>query len=173
MPVAIQVPSPQSGSFTAVVKDNNGDPTTVLDANQDFVITCEWDINTALALVLEGTFELAAYAEAIGQGLEQRIGFLSVPVVIGQQIYPLLTWSWQRAHCRTRLRPGLDDSGVYKLIIVLTHRNTAEALSVTSSPSRRGPFARIASRRLTARAAPNPTRRWCGPPRLRWFRLVR
>ena len=41
-----------------------------------------------LALVLEGTFELAAYAEAIGQGLEQRIGFLSVPVVIGQQIYP-------------------------------------------------------------------------------------
>jgi hypothetical protein len=37
---------------------------------------------------LEGKFELAAYAEAIGQGAEQRIGFLAVPItVIGQQNY--------------------------------------------------------------------------------------
>jgi hypothetical protein len=142
MPVAIQVPSPQSGSFTAVVKDNNGDPTTVLDANQDFVITCEWDINTALALVLEGTFELAAYAEAIGQGLEQRIGFLSVPVVIGQQIYPPVDMVVAAGTLPDQTALGLDDSGVYKLITVLTHRNTAGTVSDVVAVEE-GPFARI------------------------------
>lgn len=127
--VAIQVPSPQSGSFTAAIVDNNGNPSTVLDANQDFKITCNWDLNTSLSLMLEGTFELSTYAEAIGAGVEKRIGFLSVPIVLGQKVYGPADVVVAAGTLPDQTALAVDESGTYKLITVLTHRNNAGVVS--------------------------------------------
>jgi hypothetical protein len=140
--VDIQVPNPQSGTFTAVVIDNNGNPSTVLDANQDFKITCNWDLNVSLSQMLEGTFELSTYAEAIGAGVEARIGFLSVPIVLGQQIYGPEDVVVTAGTLPDQTALLADESGTYKLITVLTHRNTGGTVSDVVAVEE-GPFARI------------------------------
>jgi hypothetical protein len=35
------------GAFSAAVKDNNGDPATVLEAGLDFTVETEWEIDDA------------------------------------------------------------------------------------------------------------------------------
>ena len=140
--VDIQVPNPQSGTFTAVVNDNNGNPSTVLDANQDFKITCNWDLNVSLSQMLEGAFELSTYAEAIGAGVEARIGFLSVPIVLGQQIYGPEDVVVTAGTLPDQTALLADESGTYKLITVLTHRNTAGTVSDVVAVEE-GPFARV------------------------------
>jgi hypothetical protein len=140
--VDIQVPNPQSGTFTAVVNDNNGVPSTVLDANQDFKITCNWDLNVSLSQMLEGTFELSTYAEAIGAGVEARIGFLPVPIVLGQQIYGPVDVVVAANTLPDQTALLADESGTYKLITVLTHRNSAGTVSDVVAVEE-GPFARI------------------------------
>ena len=75
------------GTFDAVLIDNNGDPSTVLDAGLDFTINANWTISSLAALLLGGQFEVAAYAEAIGAGPEQQIGNLVVVPLDGSTNY--------------------------------------------------------------------------------------
>jgi hypothetical protein len=137
-----QVPSPQSGTFTAVVNDNNGNPANVLDADQDFTVTCNWTLNTNLAGILQGTFELSTYVEAVGQGEEKRIGFVSVPIVIGQETYGPTDIPVPAGTLPNQASLQPDESGTYKMITVLTHRNGAAQLSDVVAIED-GPFARI------------------------------
>src|SRR6266702_4321060 len=62
------------GTFTAAVIDNNGAPSSVLEANQPFTIQCSWNISALAALLLGGQWQLAAYVESIGAGPEQEVG---------------------------------------------------------------------------------------------------
>jgi hypothetical protein len=129
MPVAIQVPNPQSGTFTATVVDNNGNPSTVLDANQEFKINCEWELDTPLSQMLEGTFEISTYAEAIGAGVEKRIGFLSVPIVLNQKNYGPVDVVVAADTLPDQTTLLADESGTYKLVTLLTHRNSGGTVS--------------------------------------------
>jgi hypothetical protein len=118
----IQFPNVQlnPGTFTASVVDNNGAPSTVLDAGQPFTIQCSWQISALAALLMGGQFQVAAYAESIGQGPEQQLGptvtrplnggtNFSADIVVPANTLP------------NNLPPG--QSGAYKLITLLTHRN--------------------------------------------------
>src|SRR5262245_25591759 len=69
----IQFPN-GSGTLDATVKDNNGAPSSVLEANQNFTIDAEWSIDQYSAATLSGQWELAAYVESIGAGPEQQVG---------------------------------------------------------------------------------------------------
>jgi hypothetical protein len=135
-----------SGTFNANVIDNNGDPNTVLDAAQNFTIRCDWQLSSILASFLSGNFELAAYVESIGPGREQQVGTppnLTVTVPITgvanygpiDVVVPANTLPDQNA-----LVAG--ESGTYKLVTVLSHRNSFGNLSDVSAFVE-GPLLRI------------------------------
>src|SRR4030095_11092967 len=69
----IQFPS-GSGTLNVTVRDNNGAPSSVLEADTDFTIDAKWSIDKYSAAALGGRWELAAYVESIGQGPEQQVG---------------------------------------------------------------------------------------------------
>ena len=62
------------GQLLATVNDNNGNPTTVLDAGQQFTIDAIWSIDPVSALLMGGRWEIEAYVESIGPGPEQQVG---------------------------------------------------------------------------------------------------
>jgi hypothetical protein len=62
------------GSFNATVVDNNGNPSSVLDAGTQFTINATWQVSPLAALLLGGQWEIAAYVESVGAGPEQQIG---------------------------------------------------------------------------------------------------
>jgi hypothetical protein len=69
----IQFPT-GNGTLSVTVKDNNGAPSSVLEADQDFTIDAKWSIDKYSAAALGGKWELAAYVESIGAGPEKQIG---------------------------------------------------------------------------------------------------
>ncbi|HEY9349088.1 MAG TPA: hypothetical protein VIP75_00240 [Acidothermales bacterium] len=126
------------GAFTATVVDNNGTPASVLDAGLPFTIQCSWNISALAALLLGGEWQVAAYVEAIGPGAEQQVGpTQTVPlnggtnyatnIVVGAGTLP------------NNLGPG--QSGAYKLVTLLTHRNFGSVSDVAAVAE--GPILRI------------------------------
>jgi hypothetical protein len=83
----IQFPSP----LNVTVKDNNGAPSSVLEADTDFTIHAKWSIDRYSAAALSGRWELAAYVESIGQGPEKQIGLTAVVPLNGGTNYKLVT----------------------------------------------------------------------------------
>lgn len=127
------------GTFNATVLDNNGAPSTVLEAGQQFTIRTQWSIGALAALLLGGQFEVAAYVEAIGPGPEQQVGpTVVVPLNGGQNfaadiVVPANTLP-------DDVGPG--QSGSYKLVTLLTHRNFGVVSDVAAVAE--GPVLRIA-----------------------------
>jgi hypothetical protein len=111
----IQFPSP----LNVTVKDNNGAPSSVLEADTDFTIHAKWSIDRYSAAALSGKWELAAYVESIGQGPEKQIGLTAVVPLNGGTNYS--------ATIKVPAGSLPDDpapptSGVYKLVTVLLLR---------------------------------------------------
>jgi len=134
-----------AGTFNANVVDNDGDPSTVLDAALDFKVTCDWQLSGFLVGALSGNFELAAYVESIGPGREQQIGTppnvtVTVPIT-GVANYGPIDISVP-ANTLPDQNALAGDSGVYKLITVLSHRNTFGNFSDVSAFVE-GPILRI------------------------------
>jgi hypothetical protein len=126
------------GTFTAKVQDNNGDPTTVLDSSTDFKIVCDWSIVAAVALVLNGTFELTAYAESIGPGDEKKIASKS-EAITGALTYGPIDLVVPAGTLKDQAAlDAAGESGTYKLVTVLTHRNTlgkvSDAVAIEEGP---------------------------------------
>jgi hypothetical protein len=126
------------GTFDVTVVDNNGQPASVLDAGLPFTIHAEWSIDALAALLLGGDWQVAAYVEAIGPGAEQQVGptqtvplnggtNFSTDVVVAAGTLP------------DNLGPG--QSGAYKLVTLLTHRNFATVSDVAAVAE--GPILRI------------------------------
>jgi hypothetical protein len=126
------------GSVTADVLDNNGSPATVLEAGQQFTIHAEWEISALAALLLGGEWQLAAYVESIGAGPEQQVGptvtvalnggtNYSADVIVPANTLPN--------------NPAPPNSGVYKTVTVLTHRNFGAITDVVGVVE--GPVLRI------------------------------
>jgi hypothetical protein len=126
------------GTFDIVVNDNNGVPASVLDAGLDFTVDATWVIDPLAALLLGGQWEVAAYVESIGPGPEQQVGATQVVALNGGTNY-----STQIVVPANTLpnNPAPPNSGVYKLIVVLTHRNNGVISDVAAVAE--GPFLRI------------------------------
>jgi hypothetical protein len=126
------------GHFDIVVNDNNGTPSSVLDAGLEFTIDAKWSIDPLAALLLGGQWEVAAYVESIGQGPEQQVGKTKVVPLDGGDKYK--TTVRVPAHTLPN-NPAPPISGVYKLIVVLIHRNFNAVSDVAAVAE--GPFLRI------------------------------
>ena len=127
------------GTFTAAVIDNNGAPSSVLEANQPFTIQCSWNISALAALLLGGQWQVAAYVESIGAGPEQEVGAAVTVALNGGTSY--------NATIVVPANTLPDDpapplSGTYKLVTLLTHRNFGHVTDVAAVVE--GPIVRIA-----------------------------
>ena len=126
------------GQLLATVNDNNGNPTTVLDAGQQFSIDAIWSIDPVSALLMGGRWEVAAYVESIGPGPEQQVGgTVRVPLNGGQAYAATVTVPANTLPNN----PAPPNSGVYKLVTVLTHRNFGQVSDVAAVVE--GPILRI------------------------------
>jgi hypothetical protein len=108
------------GTFNALVLDNNGAPSTVLEAGQEIHIRAEWTIDNISALLLGGEWEVSVYVESIGPGPEMLIGSERVPVDGGRDYNTTVVVP---ANTLPNDPLPANQSGVYKLIVVLTLRN--------------------------------------------------
>jgi hypothetical protein len=124
------------GTFNATVVDNNG---TVLDAGTPFEIQATWQVSPLAALLMGGQWEVAAYVESVGSGPEQQIGPTSI-VALDGRTGPYSTTIVVPAGTLPD-NPAPPDSGVYKLVTVLTHRNFGSVSDVSAVEE--GPFLRI------------------------------
>jgi hypothetical protein len=116
----IQFPALGEGTFTAVVKDNNGSSSTVLEASKPIRIETKWNIDPESARVLGGRWEVAAYAESIGPGPEQQIGRTEEVPLDGRTDYETIVLV---PGGTLPDNPGPPNSGVYKIVVVLLLRN--------------------------------------------------
>ncbi|MFI1996629.1 hypothetical protein [Actinoplanes sp. NPDC020271] len=130
------------GQFTAIVKDNNGEPSSVLEAGEKFEIRCEWKISRLAALLLGGRWKVAAYVESIGPGPEKQIGLTKVVALNGGTEYhadievPAHTLPDLDPHA-----PAPEPSGAYKLVTLLTLENFGKLTDVAAVVE--GPVLRI------------------------------
>jgi hypothetical protein len=126
------------GTFDATVNDNNGAPSTVLDAGQQFTIDCSWSVSALAALLLGGDWQVAAYVEAIDPGPEQQVGATAtVPLNGGTNYNATITVPANTLPNN----PAPPNSGAYKLVILLTHRNFGQVTDVAGVVD--GPVLRI------------------------------
>ncbi|HEX5811940.1 MAG TPA: hypothetical protein VFY38_07565 [Pseudonocardia sp.] len=117
------------GTFTAELIDNNGVPSTVLEAGQEITVKAEWTISALAALLMGGQWEVAAYAESIGPGVEKQIGDTVVKPLDGSTNYNAEI----KVPANTlpdNLGPG--ESGAYKVVVLLTHRNFGKVSDVAA-----------------------------------------
>jgi hypothetical protein len=126
-----------SGQFRTAVRDNNGTPSSVLDAGAQFTIEARWSVDAATASALGGQWEVAAYAESIGPGREQQLATGTVAVNGAQDYNTTLTVAGG-----TLPAPAAGESGVYKVVTVLTHRNFGVLSRIAAIDE--GPLVRIA-----------------------------
>ena len=126
-------PLTASGKFEAIVNDNAGLPTNVIEASLDFTVDCKWDIDAITASLLGGTWHVDLYAESIGGGFEGRLAGNFVDVVPGQQNYSsTITVPGGTLPNDTSVHPLNDDSSVFKLVVVLRHHNGVVTTSITA-----------------------------------------
>lgn len=126
----IQYPNPffDPGTFNATVVDNNGQPSTVLDAGQPFTIRTQTDLGAVAALFLGGTLQYAAYAESIGPGVEKQIGQTVNFAMNGTQVINTdIVVTPGALGLPNNLGPG--QSGAYKLVVLLTHRSVNNSVT--------------------------------------------
>ena len=126
------------GSFEAEVQDNNGNPTSVLEAGAEFKVKTKWAIGALAALLLGGEWVVTVYVESIGPGPERRIGTDTVPLN-GSANYSTIVVVPPNSVTNN---PNPPVSGVYKLVTVLTHRNFGQISDVAAIAE--GPLVRIA-----------------------------
>ncbi|MDN5861593.1 MAG: hypothetical protein L0H84_23575, partial [Pseudonocardia sp.] len=109
------------GTATIVVNDNNGAPAAVLEAADAFTIGVSWTVDALFALLAGGQWEVAAYVEGIGGAApEQQVGATQTVLLNGGRNYAT-TITVPGGTLPDN--PAPPNSGVYKLVVVLTHRN--------------------------------------------------
>ena len=128
----IQFPNvlfPPPGEFTAVLNDNNGVPSSVIDACTEFTIDAKWEISLLAALLMGGDWQVAAYAESIGPGEEKQIGPTQTVALNGGTNYATQI----KVPANTlpdNVPPG--QSGAYKIVVLLTHLNFGKISDVSA-----------------------------------------
>jgi hypothetical protein len=129
------------GEFTALIIDEGGEPSTVLDAGEKFVIHCEWTISRLAALLLGGQWKVAAYVESIGPGAEKQVGPSKIVPLTGETTYQADIEVPAGTLPDLSSLPQGELSGVYKIVILLTMENFGKVTDVASVVE--GPVLRI------------------------------
>lgn len=115
------------------VLDSGGAPNTIIDTDDPFTLRVRWAINQPGAALLGGQFIVRAYAESVGPGVERQIG-PAVPrgVNTGTPGGPPARLDYRAdvnvpAGTLSAEEPastgGPESSGVYKLVVIVTHQN--------------------------------------------------
>ncbi|NMO52473.1 hypothetical protein HH310_14885 [Actinoplanes sp. TBRC 11911] len=117
-----------AGTFTAQIIDPSGAPVSVVDADGDFQIKADWDVGALAALFLAGEFTVKTYVESIGPGEEKEIA-TGTQAVNGSQLYSKLL----NVPAGTLKKESANDSGVYKVVTLLTHRNSFGTLTTLAA----------------------------------------
>jgi hypothetical protein len=114
-----------SGDLTTAVLDTDLTPNLVLDKGLAFFVRVSWTPTGPGVQTLGGNWTIKAYAESLGPGPELQIGpSLTIPVV------PIDGHAYSESisvPANTLLAEGEGAppaSGVYKLVVVVTHTNT-------------------------------------------------
>lgn len=115
-----------SGAVTNVALiDPDGTPNRVLDASRDFTVDISWTVDPAsTAILLDGTWTVSAYAESMGPGPEAVIGSATVAANGGPAYSTTITVT-----TGTLTADVPPDSGVYKLVVVITYRTATNVLT--------------------------------------------
>jgi hypothetical protein len=125
-----EFPPPLSGSGpSVVVLDPGGAPNTIIVRNDPFRIHVEWSVNQPGASLLGGQWLVRAYAESIGPGQEELLTpALPINVSAGTpNAGPPARLDYQAdidvPPFRLQSEQDPNSSGVYKLVVVVTHQN--------------------------------------------------
>lgn len=127
------------GTFDVELVDNNGEPSTVLEAGKEFSIRTKWSVDPDGAGMLGGQWEVSAYAESIGHGPEKQIGDTVIVPVDGRETAYFATVTVEANTLPDDPQPPM--SGIYKLVTVLMHRNFGKITDVAAVAE--GPVVRI------------------------------
>lgn len=111
-----------AGDIGAVILIDNTPPTNnVLDADQPFQVRISWTVSpSVVATVLDGTWTVDLYAESMGPGNEVKVGSVNVAATGVQNYSGTITVAPGALRAESDPPPN---SGVYKLVEVLTYRN--------------------------------------------------
>lgn len=131
MTTQIQFPAEllNPGEFTATVQDNNGAPATVLEAGQIINISVSWTISPLAALLLGGQWEVSAYVESMGPGPEQQVGPTRILPLNGNTAFADTITVPANTLPNNPVPPN---SGIYKVVTVLLHRNFGTVSNVAA-----------------------------------------
>jgi hypothetical protein len=128
--MAIEWPDgPESSDMTVEVPDNwptpPVGPPNILVASAPCQVKIGWSVPEPHNMMLGGSFQLRAYAESIGPGLEMQLGpTVDVPVVPGQMAYATdIDVPGGTLKGEGEIVDGVEVSGVYKIIAVLQHKH--------------------------------------------------
>lgn len=115
-----------TGSVDSVVLiDPDGNPNKVLDDGLPFSVRVNWTVGPAsTATVLDGTWTVRAYAESMGPGPEVAIGSTNEPANGGSAYSTTID-----VPAGTLPADVPPDSGVYKLVVVITYRTAQNLLT--------------------------------------------
>ena len=110
-----------SGSIVSVqVLDPGGTPNKVIDSGDAFAVRVRWTVApAATAAVLDGQWRVRLFAESVGPGPELQAGFVNEAADGGVNYEATVT-----VPAGTLAAHGVPDSGAYKLVVVITYRNT-------------------------------------------------
>ncbi|WP_329476578.1 hypothetical protein OG558_36205 [Kribbella sp. NBC_01510] len=114
------------GAVTAVaIIDHDGNPNRVIDDQLPFDVTIDWTVQPpATAALLDGNWTVKVYAESMGPGPEVLIGTAVVAATGGPAYSASIN-----VPAGTLPSDVPPDSGVYKLVVVITYRNTLNVLT--------------------------------------------
>ena len=115
-----------TGNVTNVALiDPDGTPNKVLDVDLAFSVKVNWTVTPpATAQLLDGTWTIRAYAESMGPGPEAIIGTATVAANGGNAYSASIT-----VPAGTLPADVAPDSGVYKLVVVITYRTQNNVLT--------------------------------------------
>ena len=114
------------GAVTAVaIIDHDGNPNRVVDDQFPFDVTVKWSVTPpATAALLDGKWTIKVYAESMGPGPEKLIGTVTEAANGGPAYSTKIT-----VPVGTLPSDVPPDSGAYKLLVVITYRNTLGVLT--------------------------------------------
>jgi hypothetical protein len=114
------------GAITAVtIIDRDGNPNKVIDDDLPFDVKVDWTVTPGItATLLDGSWTVKAYAESMGPGPEVGIGSVVVPANGGVAYSATIT-----VPVSTLPSDVPPDSGVYKLVVVITYRTNNNVLT--------------------------------------------
>lgn len=136
--MAIEMPGLQGSGPNVQLIDPGGAPATIIDTGNPFTLRIDWSVLEPGAGLLGGRWVVRAYAESLGPGQEKQIGptrnvnVSSFTPVAGPPASRRYTTDVVVGAGELEAESDAPQrSGVYKLVVIVTHENPAGAANAT------------------------------------------